>query len=448
VEESLNRRIAEMVLSRAAGKADASELYLRSSTASTIEVKDQKVDAFERSRDAGAGLRVQVGDRMGFAFTNDFTEPSLRSLVDLAVAGARHAAPDRFQHIPVRPPASYLPVSIFDPAVPGLSGEERIARVMAMERQAYAVDPRIKRIRKASASFSVAKTLIVNSHGAEASYEGTAVSASIEAVAEDKDEAQAGWDHDVRRFYRLLDIEGVGRRAARRAVDLLGACPLDSVKAPVILDASVADEFLSIMAGGFSAENVQKKKSLFLGKLDRVVMSPLITILDDGLLEGGLGTAPSDDELAPMQTKTVVDQGRLALFLHSSATAMKDGVESTGNGIRGGFKGTPLAGITNLFIRPGTVSPEDLLADTSRGLFVTEIMGAHTANPISGDFSVGATGFWIEKGKKAYPVREITIAGNILDLMMNVDAVCSDLRLSGRTGSPTLRIKELSIAGK
>jgi PmbA protein len=136
------------------------------------------------------------------------------------------------------------------------------------------------------------------------------------------------------------------------------------------------------------------------------------------------------------------------MFLYNVYTAQKDGVESTGNGMRGGFKGTPVVGVTNLYIRPGAISPDALIHDTPRGLYVNDVMGAHTANPISGDFSVGATGFWIEKGRKAYPVREITIAGNILDLMQNVDAVCHDLRFTGRTGSPTLRIGEMSIAGK
>jgi PmbA protein len=317
-----------------------------------------------------------------------------------------------------------------------------------MEREAFAVDRRVKRIRKASANFSTSETLIMNSHGAEASYRGTAVSASIEVVAEDKGESQAGWEYDARRFYRTIDIEAVGRKAARKALDLLGARHIDSAKAPVILEASVAEEFLSIMAGGFFAENVQKKKSLFTGKLDTVVASPLITICDDGLLEGGMGTAPTDDELVPARNKQVIAEGKLLLFLHNGYTARKDGVESTGNGIRGGFKGTPMVGVTNLYIRPGATSPDALIHETSRGLYVTEIMGAHTANPISGDYSVGATGFWIEKGCKAYPVREITIAGNILDLLKNVDAVCHDLRFSGRIGSPTLRVKEMSIAGK
>jgi PmbA protein len=445
----VDRRIAEKVLWLAAArKTAAAELYLRSSLASSVEVRDQRVDAFDRARDAGAGLRIVTDGRLGFAFTNDLTDASLRALVDAAVTGARYSEPDPYAGIPGRPARPYPKVAIFDEAVPAVTPQEMIDRVKAMEREAFAVDPRVKRIRKASATFSSSETLIMNSHGAEVSYRGTAVSASIEVVAEDRGEAQAGWEHDARRYYRLLDIEAVGRKAARKAIDLLGARSVDSMKAPVILEAGVAEEFLSVMAGGFYAENVQKKKSLFIGKLDAVVASPLITICDDGLLEGGLGTAPTDDELVPARDKQVITEGRLAMFLYNLYTAQKDGVESTGNGVRGGFKGTPAVGMTNLYIRPGEVSPDVLIRDTTRGLYVTEIMGAHTANPVSGDFSVGATGFWIENGKKAYPVREITIAGNFLDLMKNVDAVCQDLRFSGRTGSPTLRIKEMSIAGK
>ena len=202
------------------------------------------------------------------------------------------------------------------------------------------------------------------------------------------------------------------------------------------------------MSSGFSSENVQKKKSIFTGKLDREVASPLITVFDDGLLAGGLGTASSDDETVPMKQKTVIEKGRLAMFLYNTYTANKDKTVSTGNAMRGGFKGIPGVGVTNLYVEPGKDSLLDLMSATRRGLRVTDSRGAHTANPISGDFSVGATGFWIENGKKAFPVREITIAGNILDLMKNVDAVGSDLRFSGRIGSPSIRVKELSIGGK
>jgi len=445
----MDDRTADKILSLSRDlKADSAEVFLRVSTSTTVEIRDQKVDAFERARDTGAGLRVLVSGRTGFSYTTDLTESSLRELVRSAVNGARITEPDPFAIIPAKSSSPYQSVNIFDPAIVTLSEHEQIGRAMAMEREAYAVDPRVSRIRKAAAVFSRAETFISNSYGASIFYRGTAASASIEVVAEEKGESQAGWDYDAKRFYAALDIEETGRRAARKALNLLGARSIDSVKAPVILEADIAEEVLSIIASGFSAENVQKKKSLFIGRLGSEVVSPLITVYDDGLLEGGMGSSPSDDELVPTRKKTVIDQGRLALFLHNARTACQDRTESTGNGVRGGFKGLPGVGVTNLYIAPGALSPVELISLTPRGLLVSEIMGAHTANPISGDFSVGATGFWIEKGKKAYPVREITIAGNILDLMQNVDAVCSDLRFSGRIGSPTLRVKELSISGK
>lgn len=445
----MDKRIAETILSIAADRgADAAEVYLRDGTSSTIEVKDRAVDAFERARDRGTGVRVLAGQHMGFAYTTDLTEPALRAVVDDALAGARNTGPDPFHALASRPAVAYPSVDTYDPAVLSLSDREKIDRALALEREAFAVDPRIRRIRKAATSFSVSATLIVNSLGAESVSNGTAVSASIEVVAEDQGDAQAGWEYDVRRFYGEIDIEEVGRRAARKALDLLGACRIDSVRAPVILDAAVAQEFLDIIRSGFSAENVQKGKSLFAGKLGTAVASPLITVLDDGLLAGGLGSAPADDESVPMERKTVIDRGSLTLFLYNLHAAKRDGTVSTGNGVRGGFKGVPGVGITNLYIQPGSMTPQDLLRGTRRGLFVNEIMGAHTANAISGDFSVGATGYWIENGEKAYPVREITIAGNVIDVLKNVDAVCSDLRFSGRIGSPTLRINELSIGGK
>ena len=445
----MDNQIAEKILSLSRDlKADAAEVFLRSYTSTVIEVKDQKVDAFDRARDIGVGLRVLTNRRMGFAFTTDMSEPALMTLAQAAVTNARNTEPDEFHSIPGWPSAAYRSVEIYDPDLVALTEKEKIDRVIAMEREAFAIDPRIKRTRKASASFSESETLIMNTNGGNVSYRGTAASSSIEAVAEDKGESQAGSDFDVNRFYRKLLIEEVGRRAARKALDLLGARHIDSVRAPVILEAEVAGEFLSIMSSGFSSENVQKKKSLFIGRLDKEVVSQLITIVDDGLLDGGLGTAPSDDETVPMKQKTVIEKGRLAMFLYNTYTANKDKTVSTGNGMRGGFKGVPGVGVTNLYVEPGKHSLNELMSSAGRGLLVTEIMGAHTANPISGDFSVGATGFWIENGNKAYPVREITIAGNILDLMKNVDAVGSDLRFSGRIGSPSLRVKELSIGGK
>ncbi len=444
----MDREIAEKIVALAKRlNADGAEVFLRSFTATSVEVRDQRVDAFERSRDIGAGLRVVSNGRQGFAFTTDLSQDALNMLAESAVANAKNTEPDPAVTIPQKA-AAYQSVRIHDPEIVGLSEKEMIDRVMAMEREAFAVDPRIKRIRKASAGFSESETLILNSFGAESWYRSTACSSSIEAVAEERGESQAGSDFEVSRFYRKLAIEEVGRRAARRAIDLLGARRIDSVKAPVVFESTVAQEFLSLMAGSFSAESVQKKRSLFAGKRDTLVASPIVTVFDDGLLDGGIGTAPSDDECVPTRTKTMIDEGRLTGYLYNTYAANKDKTQSTGNGMRGGFKGVPGVGITNLYLQTGESSLEELVSQAGRGLFVTEVMGMHTANPISGDFSVGATGFWIEKGVKAYPVREVTIAGNILDLMKKIEKVGRDIRFSGRIGSPSLLIKELSIAGK
>ena len=445
----MKKTTAERILSFARDyKALDAEAFLRSYTATTIEIKDQKVDAFDRAQDIGAGLRVIVNGRMGFAFTTDLSERALEVLARAAVTNAESAAADPFHSIPERLSSAYQAVSIFDPEIPRVTEKEKIERVMALERAAYAVDSRIKRIRKAAASFSSSETLIMNSQGALSAYQGTAASSSIEVVAEEGSESQAGSDFDVNRFYRKLEVEEVGRRAAHRALDLLGAKSINSTKAPMVLAALVAEEFLAIMASGFSAENVQKKKSLFMGRLGAEIVAPVITVYDDGLLEHGLGTAPSDDEAVPTRKKTIIDKGRLSMFLYNTYAANKDKTVSTGNGLRGGFKGVPGVGVTNLYVEPGTSSLENLICTMGKGLYVTEVMGMHTANPISGDFSVGATGFWIENGKRVYPVREITIAGNIIDLMKNVEAVGSDLRFAGRIGCPSLRVKEISIGGK
>lgn len=445
----MNKRTATKILSLVSSfRADAAEVFLRSYTATSVEVKEQQVDAFERAKDVGAGLRVFLGGRLGFAFTTDLSDNALTNLVQSAVTNAENTLKDPFHSLPQKTDTPHKQVSIYDPEIEVLTEKEKIDRVMAMEREAFAVDPRIKRIRKASSSFSSAETLIMNTYGAEVYYRSTACSSSIDVVAEDKGESQAGSEFDISRYYRKLEIEEVGRKAAHKALDLLGARRVESAKKQVVLEATVAQEFLSLMASSFSAESVQKKRSLFIGKLEKDVASKFITVLDDGLREGGLGTAPCDDETVPTQRKIVVDNGRLALFLYNTYTANKDKTVSTGNGMRGGFKGLPGVGVTNLYIEPGTESPEALIASIDSGLYVTEVMGMHTANPISGDFSVGAVGFWIENGEKAYPVREITIAGNIIDLMKHVDAVGSDLRFSGRIGSPSLRVRELSIGGK
>ncbi|MFA5072790.1 MAG: TldD/PmbA family protein [Nitrospirota bacterium] len=439
---------AETILSRSQDlNVDAAEVFLRHSRSTSIEVKDQKVEAFDRAEDRGAGLRVLIGSHMGFAFTTDFSNDAIATLVKTAATNARNTEPDQFHSLPEKPSTPYPDVSLYDPEIVSLAEQEKIDRVMAIEREAFGVDARIKRVRKASAGFVHAETYILNSKGAQVFYQSTLCSAGIETVAEESGESQAGYEFDINRFYQNVSFEKTGRKAAQRALDLLGAKRIGSVKVPVILEAPVAQEFLGLFAAGLAADTVQKKKSLFLNCLGQQVASSKITLLDNGLLEHGLGSAPSDDELVPMQKKTILDKGKLISYLYNTYTANRDNTLSTGNGIRGGFAGIPGVSITNLYIEPGKPSLEELIGSLDQGLFVTEVMGMHTANSISGDFSVGATGFWIERGSRVYPVREITIAGNLLHLMKQINGVGNDIRFLGRIGSPSLRVEELSVGG-
>ncbi|HHU33232.1 MAG TPA: TldD/PmbA family protein, partial [Clostridia bacterium] len=190
-----------------------------------------------------------------------------------------------------------------------------------------------------------------------------------------------------------------------------------------------------------------KGKSVFSGKVGKKVSSTAITIIDDGALPGAILSSPFDGEGVRTQETILIEEGILQGFLHNSYTAAKEGVSSTGNGIRGSFKGTPEVGTTNFYIKPGSITQEELIKDISKGLYVTEVMGIHTANPISGDFSVGAAGLLIENGVLTTPVRGIAIAGNIIELLESVDLAANDLTFFVGRGSPTLRIAKMTISG-
>jgi PmbA protein len=271
------------------------------------------------------------------------------------------------------------------------------------------------------------------------------------AIAEEGGESQLGWDYQGSRFLKDVSFEEVGRTAARRAAQLLGARKINSIKGFVLLDNSVSTEFLGILSSALSSESVQKKKSMLAGKKGDVVMSDRLNIIDSGLLDGKLGSKPVDDEGVSTSHKILIGKGILNGYLYNTYTAKKDGIASTGNAVRGGFTGLPTVGPTNLYIEPTsaeyTTNFEKLVKNINRGLYVIETMGMHTANPISGEFSVGASGLWIEDGEIKHPVKEAVISGNILDLFKKVVMVGDDLRFYGNIGASSLLIEEIDISG-
>ncbi|MBT1076617.1 TldD/PmbA family protein [Geobacter grbiciae] len=426
---------------------DGWEVAAATSRLLSIEVKEQKVDTFKCSAPGGVSIRVLRNGGMGFSYSTSMEPADLARMVENALVGAGAQTPDEHHAFPEPRPGSEIP-GLYDEGLASVPEAEKVERAMALERLVMAADPRVKRVRKCSFGESTVETRIVNSRGVDATCRGTSVSASVSAIAEESGNSQMGWDFDFANRFADLSVDRIATRAVAKAVGLLGAAKIPTMRCPAVLDNYVATEILEVLASAFLAESVQKGKSLLAGKKGERIISPLLRIRDDGTLPGGMGTAPFDSEGVPKQNTILVEDGVLRGYLYDTLRARKDGVESTGNASRGGIKSPPHMGVSNLFIENGSVPLDDLMAGIGRGILLTDVMGMHTANPISGDFSVGAAGFLIEEGRVTVPVKGIAIAGNILELFRGVEGVGNDLRLYGTVGAPSLRIAALDVSGE
>ncbi|HSB51853.1 MAG TPA: TldD/PmbA family protein [Dissulfurispiraceae bacterium] len=438
------RKLVDAALSRGADQAEA---YVRRERGLGVEVKGQKVESLEASTTMGYSIRLIRDGRLGFSFSTNPAE--IMRVIESALEASRYTEPDAFNGLPAK--AEPSAVATFDNETASISESAAVELTMLLERSAFSEDRRIAKIRKAAGHFGSSDTAIVNSLGISVEYPSTFVSAQIMAVAEEGSESQAGWDYEGSRFLRDVSFERVGKNAARRAISILGAEKTTPARGFVLLDSSVAYEFLSILSASLSAEAVQKGKSMLAQRKGDVVMSPLVNVVDNGLMVGKTGSRPVDAEGVPTTNKTLIERGVLKGFLFNTYCARKGGGVSTGNAVRSGHAGLPVVGPTNFFIEPAemldAVPFDSLVAAVDSGIYVIETMGMHTANPISGDFSVGASGLRIEGGRIGRPFKEAIISGNILDLFRNIRLVGDDLKFYGSIGSPTLLIEGIDISG-
>ncbi|MBI5656686.1 MAG: TldD/PmbA family protein, partial [Geobacter sp.] len=382
--------IVERIESLLKGRAlDGWEIMAGASRNLSIEVKDQTVDTFRCSAPVGVSVRVLKGQGLGFSYSTSMDDADLSRMIDNALVGAATQTPDACNGLPL--PSEYPALAgLFDPELAAVSEEKKIGRAMDLERLTLAADPRVKRVRKSSYGENAYSVAIRNSHEVSGEYRGTSVSSSIAVVAEAEGDSQMGWDFGFSTVFSEVSVEEIAARAAVKATGLLGARKIPTMRCPAVMDSHVAGEILEVLAPSFLAESVQKGKSLLAGKLGQQLFSPLLRIRDDGTLTGGMATAPFDGEGVPCRDNVVVEEGRLLKFLYDSYCGCKGGCESTGNAVRGGAKGLPHMGVTNFFIENGTTPAAQLLAGINRGILLTDVIGMHTANAISGDFSVGA----------------------------------------------------------
>ncbi len=440
------------------------EIYLNESIHFDVESKEGKIESLEVSRYSGMAFRILNHQRIGFSYTtllnpsSSAVEPisgHLDRMIDDAIRSAQATSPDPCFDFAPAPQTFPSRLPIFDETLEGIPEKRKIEEAKRLEESARSVDPgRIKKVRKASYGDVFSKTTLVNSNGLEVSYDNTLASVSVTVVAEESGESEVGWDFDVSHFFNDLDVEKVGQSAGRKALERLGGKRIPTGAYPVLLRNHVASEFLSLLAHSFLADQVQKGKSPLRGKRGERFFSPLVTIVDDGLYPKGVSTAPIDGEGMPSQRTTLVAQGELDGYLYDrywgnreSLSPSGSKVGSTGNSRRHGIKSPPGVGVSNFFIEPGDLDSLKLLGNLGHGIVVDDVMGLHTVDPISGDFSLGCSGDWVERGEKVHPVKSIAIAGNLFELFRKVTGVGEDLRFFGGVGCPSLLVKELLISG-
>jgi len=440
--------IAEELLNRAMERGpEGAESYFVEGESTSIEIKDGKVDAMKAAEEKGMSLRVLKNNAMGFSFSSDPSEKAVSSIIDSAFFSADSVTADEHNLLP-EGPFTYPDVASHDETFSSITVEEKIDMAMRMERAAVDYDKRIRTVRQSAYADSSECRFIMNSKGVRASATNTSFCLSIMSVAEENGSSEVGYYFSMgSKINSIMTPEQVGVEAARMAVSMLGARSAETGKTTIVLDPIVGCQLLDAFSPVFSADSVQKGKSLLKGKDGKKIASSVLNIVDDGCLANAMNTACSDGEGVPSQKTTLVSEGVLTSFLHNCYTARKGGVESTGNGMRGGFKAPPSVSPSNLMIVPGKCSEEEMMAGVDSGLYVLEGMGIHTIDPVSGEFSIGISGFWIENGKKTFPVRGAVISGNVLDLFMKVDAVGDECRFMDNIASPLIRIRDIDLCG-
>ncbi len=425
--------------------ADEAEVCIESGRNLRLEVRKGEVETVQEAAGYGAGFRVFVQGRMAFASSNDLGESALDDAIGRAIGFAKITTPDPNNVLPDDKGMTSVD-GLYDPQIAEVKVEEKIALAKRTEKLAMK-DPRITKSDGANYRESEGETFIANSNGLVKSYKAGSCGFGVSVVAEKGEQKSSGGESCTRRFYKdLKPAEEVAAKAARDAYEMLDPKPLKTQKAAVIFDRDVAYALLGGILGAVNGERVLQGASFLGRRLGQKIGSELITIIDDGTREKGLASAPFDGEGVPTQKRIIVDKGVLQGFLYNTIVAKRAGVKSTGNARRGGFTDLPGIGPHCSYLAAGEAKPEDIIKATKLGFLVKEVTG-YGINPVNGNFSGGAAGFWVEDGKIAFPVRGLTIAGTADEMLNGIDMVADDLDLNRTMTAPTFRIKLLQIGG-
>jgi len=442
--------LAQDMLARAKqrGASEADVIVANGETLS-VQVRMDAVDRLTKAREKRLGLRVFFGKRSASASTSDFSKPALEQFVADTCTLAQAVVEDPVSGLPdpAKMTSDHPDLDIYDSTT--LQTEQQIDLARRGERSALKADPRITNSEGADFDSSSGRMILGTSHGFLGQYSSSSFSLAVSPIASDPDTGamqRDSWYGVQRKFSKLEQPERIGEEAARRTLRRLGARKVTTCTAPVVFDPEAAGSLLGNLCGAVSGYALYKGASFLTGQLGQPLAPEFVTIYDDGRMPGGLGSRPFDGEGLPTRKNVVVDRGVLANYLLDTYSAKKLSLTSTGNASRSVGE-SPSVGPTNFYLAPGTATPQQIVESVKHGLYVTDLIG-FGINMVTGDYSRGASGFWIENGELAYPVEEITIAGNLKRMFAGIEMIGNDLVFRGRIASPTIKLAEMTIAGQ
>ncbi len=450
-EDAIGKEFVTDIVSKAlrAGASDAEAVFAEGDEFETL-VRLGQVEQLKEAGSRGLGLRVFQGHRTASSSTSDLSAEGIEQLLSGAMALVSITSEDPFAGLPEYGEFGMISgdLDLYYEDVYSLPAVERIEYARRTEAAAMAADARIQNSGGGSFDAATGRKILANSRGFVGEVRRSSCSISAQPIAQSPDGGmQRDYWYSSQRSLALLDSpESVGMEAARRTVRKLGARKVPTQRVPLVFAPEVATSILGAILGAINGNAVYRSSSFLAGKLGETVGGSNLTIIDDGTTPGGFGSAPFDGEGLPTRRKVVLDQGVLTSYLLNTYTARKLGLQSTGNAARG-LAGAPGISSGNFYLEAGTKTPEEILAEIPNGLYVTDLIG-HGVNVVTGDYSHGASGLWIENGELAYPVEEITVAGNLKEMLRNISSIGSDLIFRSAVACPTICIEGMTIAGE
>jgi PmbA protein len=444
---AIAERAVEAALAAGAGEAEA---YASREREREIRVHGGEVESLTAATQSGVGVRAWIDRQVGYAYGTDLGEDGVLAIAARAAAAARAADPDEFAAPPGPAKAEPLP-GLSDPSLGAWEASRIAALALDVERAALAADPRVAGVEQAVYADSAERVSIASSTGVAGEYESSSCFAYLQALAEGDGGRETGLGFGLARGPAGLDPEAIGAEGAERAVSMIGASKPASRSCPVVLDPTVAASFAGLIGSALGAGAVQRGRSPFAGRLGEGLASEAFALHDDGRDPAGPASAPFDGEGVPRRRTALIEGGRLRSYLYDTYTGNREGRASTGSASRHGYRSLPTASASNLVLGTGARSEAGLLADAAEGVLVTDVAGLHSGvNPVTGVFSVGASGRAIRAGELAEPLREFTIAGNLVEMLGAVRAAGARARwvpFGGSVSAPPLLIGEMAISG-